>query len=415
MKYAIIGYGNRGEIYSDYFAQDNRVELVAVCDKNPLRLEMAEKKRALTKEKLYLSDEEFFKQGKIADLLVIATQDRDHYENAMRALETGYDLMLEKPIADTLEKCLAIQNKAKKLGRHIFVCHVLRYAPFFGYIKKQLDSGKYGKLITVNLTENVGYYHQAHSYIRGSWAITEKSTPMIVAKCCHDLDIISWLMGENNRCNRVSSFGNLSYFNAENAPANSAEYCFECPLRKDCPYDAIAYYRDNAGGLFLNNWYYGDFNDKAAVEKALENRACPYAKCVYHSDNTAVDHQVVNMQFKNGCSAHLTMTAFSADIYREIHVHCSLGEIFGNMRDNVITCNVFGKSHEEFDVGKVSDAGYMHGGGDARLVQDVIAYYESETAKSLTSIEHSFISHSMAFAAEQSRLNKGIPVDVKCV
>ena len=412
MKYAIIGYGNRGEIYSGYFAEDKRVKLVAVCDKNPVRLKVAKEKRALKDEQLYSSDKEFFAKGKIADLLVVSTQDKDHYENAMQALETGYDLLLEKPIADSLEKCLAIQNLAKKLGRHIFVCHVLRYAPFFGYIKEQLASGKYGKVVTVNLTENVGYYHQAHSYIRGSWAITEKSTPMIVAKCCHDLDILSWLM-EGSKCETVSSFGNLSYFNADNAPAGSADYCFECAIRHDCPYDAISYYRDNAGGLFLNNWYYGDLNDKKAVEKALENKECPYAKCVYHSDNTAVDHQVVNLLFDNGCSAHLTMTAFSADIYREIHVHCSLGEIFGNMHDNLITCNVFGKSHEVFDVGKVSDRGYMHGGGDSRMIRDVIAYYEDENAKELTSIENSFISHILAYAAEESRLKGGVPVKIQ--
>ena len=226
---------------------------------------------------------------------------------------------------------------------------------------------------------------------------------MIVAKCCHDLDILSWLM-ENSKCETVSSFGNLSYFNAQNAPKGSADYCFECSIRKDCPYDAISYYRDNAGGLFLNNWYYGDLDDKDAVEKALENKNCPYAKCVYHSDNTAVDHQVVNLLFDNGCSAHLTMTAFSPAIYRTITVRGSLGTLEGKFEDGKLTLSLFGKKPR---VIRTARAFIGHGGGDIGLISALV------NGKTRTDIMQSLQSHVLAYAAEQSRLNAGVPVDVK--
>lgn len=420
MKVAIIGYGGRGHIYARYFQEDERVQIVAVCEKKPQKIQEAlEDIRGLTEKDCYLKDEEFFAQGQLADLLVVSTQDADHFGHAMKALEVGYDLLLEKPISDSLDRCLAIYQRAKALGRKVFICHVLRYAPFFEEIKRELDTGKYGKISTINLTENVGFWHQAHSYVRGNWSVTEKSTPMILAKCCHDLDIISWLMGDN-ACKAVSSFGSLDFFTPENAPENSAEYCFACK-NDDCPYNSVKFYRTRAG-MFHRVCENTPANaTPEEVEKALSDTTNPYARCVFHCDNTAVDHQVVNMVFENRATAHLTMTAFAKDSYREIHVHCTHGDIRGDMLGGKLECNFYGLQNNAvgetqiIDLNKLSDGDYSHGGGDARLVRDVIRVYMGEAGKGLTTIENSFISHSIGYAAEQSRLQDGAVVKVKAL
>ena len=413
MKYAIIGYGNRGSLYAELFSTDKRAELAAVCDLKPVRLGHVQKNYGIAKEKCWLSEEEFFKQGKLADLLVVSTPDAAHYRHAIAALRIGYDLLLEKPIADSLDRCAEIYELAKKLGRRVFVCHVLRYAPFFATIKRELESGKYGQLITANLTENVAYWHQAHSYVRGNWADTKKSTPMILAKCCHDLDILSWLFG-GTECESVSSYGSLSFFNRAHAPAESADYCFECPLKETCAYSCLRFYCNPENRWWLAGLDWCDPNGTDAdVAKALENKDCPYTRCVFKCNNDAVDHQVVNLLFENGATAHLTMTAFTDKCYREIHLHCTNGDISGNMESSKITLNVFGGESRTVDVSLTEDTEYGHGGGDAKLVLDVISVYEGGECKGLTSIEESFASHCIGYAAEKSRLKEGAVQKVK--
>lgn len=414
MKIAIIGYGSRGGIvYGPEFCGRNGIEIAAVCDKRQHRLDTAQREYGVKPENCYLSDKEFFAKGKLADLLVVATMDKDHYGHAVAGLKAGYDLLLEKPIADTLERCEEIKNLAKTLNRQVFICHVLRYAPFFTYIKKELETGKYGKISTINLTENVSFWHQSHSYVRWHWNKAEESTPMLLAKCCHDLDIISWFMGDN-KCTAVNSFGSLDYFTEKNAPEGCADHCCDCKYSDTCIYDNLKLYRNQLKGwINETHEFFGDINSKEDLKKFFEDKSNPFSRCVYKCDNDVVDHQVVNMLYEDGATAHLTMTAFADECYREIHVHCQNGDIYGNMKDDVLQCNVFGGEHKTVDVGKLTDGIYGHGGGDSRLVSDVIAYYNGGDSKGATTIDKSFISHSIGYAAEESRLNGGKLVKVK--
>lgn len=214
MNIAIIGYGSRGEIYGDGFAE--HAKIVAVCDIKQERLAYAEKKYAIHKDALYTDENAFFAAGKLADLCVVSTPDKLHFRHAIAALKTGYDLLLEKPIACSVADCEEISAVANKLGRKIFVCHVLRYADFFSTIKRELDTGEYGEISTINETENVAHWHYAHSYVRGNWHRTEDSTPMIVAKCCHDLDLAVWYIGKP--CVGVSSMGSLRFLPRRTRP-----------------------------------------------------------------------------------------------------------------------------------------------------------------------------------------------------
>ena len=394
-------------MYSYYFKDCDNVELVAVCDLREERLELAKGIHGLEEKQLYKNTDEFFKGEKKGDLCVIATQDESHYEIALKALRLGYDLMLEKPIAQTEKECMEIYECAKENGRKVFVCHVLRYAPFFMTIKNELLSGKYGRVSTINLTENVAYWHQAHSYVRGNWRRKDESTPMIAAKCCHDLDLLVWLIDKG--CKGVSSMGSLNLFKKENQPKDAADRCTVCKYKDTCAYSAVKYY--------LEKYEEGERGwpcdvlvtkpTKETLIKALEEG--PYGRCVFACDNDVVDHQVVNMEFEDGVTAHLTMTAFSKDSYREIHIHAEYGEIYGNMEENVLYCNVFGKESKTIDIASVMGEEGMagHGGGDGRLVKDIVESYEGKDGVGLTTIEKSMLSHKIAFAAEESRLGHG--------
>ena len=152
--------------------------------------------------------------------------------------------MLEKPISPNARECLDLQRRAEEKGTQIMVCHVMRYTKFYRKLKELIDSGVIGDVVHVTHTENVAYWHYAHSYVRGNWHKTADSSPMILAKCCHDMDILSWLLG--SRCRTVSSFGDLRYFREENAPAGSPARCTDgCPHSGSCPYYAPALYLDD--------------------------------------------------------------------------------------------------------------------------------------------------------------------------
>lgn len=413
MKIAIIGYGSRGRMYVQEFCKDNGVQLAAVCDIRADKLDEAAQDFGKDVP-LFSTAEAFFAAGKLADLCIIATQDATHEALSVKAMELGYHLLLEKPIATSEEGCEAIYQASKKYQRKVYVCHVLRYAPFFNVIKRELESGKYGKVAVINLTENVGHWHQAHSYVRGNWADTTKSSPMIIAKSCHDLDIISYLLGKN--CISVSSFGSLEFFKKENSPEGSGERCLSCPVKKDCVYDAEKYYITDEGGM--EKWPRNVLVTDPTPEKLYEAlKTGPYGRCVFKCDNNAVDRQIVNMVYENGVLASFVMTAFTADTYREIHVHCEKGDIYGNMSENKLTCSLFGTCKETAQVKVINlaeenDEFAGHGGGDPLLVKDVIADMRGESSEGLTLIEHSMRSHFVGFAAEKSRLMDGAPIKV---
>ncbi|MDY3724275.1 MAG: Gfo/Idh/MocA family oxidoreductase [Candidatus Borkfalkiaceae bacterium] len=411
MKIAVLGFGSRGRFYAQTFAQYG-VETVAACDIDERRYAVARQTIGLGKNAFYTNEDVFFSQGKIADLLVVSTQDYDHYRHTVRALDLGYDILLEKPIACSVEQCKKIEQKAKETGRKVFVCHVLRYAKFFNTIKTLIDSGKYGKVVAVDQTENVGYWHQAHSFVRGNWRRADETNPMIVAKCCHDLDLISWFVDSD--CESVSSFGELGFFTKNNAPEGSSDRCLDCKFADSCPYSAKKVYLTDRAlkGSFCWPVDVLDFSGTVeGVERALKEG--PYGRCVFKCDNDVVDRQVVDMKFKNGAVAHLTMTAFSEKMFRETHVHCSYGEIYGNTQDNKLYCNIFGKEQKIIDLNLQKDSAFGHGGGDINMVKEICDSVEGRKTRCLTSIEQSMQSHYIGFNAEKSRQNGGVLVSLK--
>lgn len=406
-KVAVLGYGGRGCTYAKLCKQmPEDFQVVAVIDNSQEKLGHA-MELGLKDDQLFLSLDDFLSAPKTADWLFVCTQDADHREHSVKALQAGYHLLLEKPIACTIADCLEIEQVAKEMDRRVAVCHVLRYSAYYETIKEVMDSGVLGKIIAIDQVENVGYWHQAHSFVRGDWRRKEESTPMIVAKCCHDLDMAVYLAG--SKCRQVTSQGRLNYFNRDNAPEGVTEYCLDgCKAKADCPYDCEKIYVDTLKDLpeesVRERWPQARLMADGVVTvpklyEAMKNTR--YGKCVFLSDNDVVDYQVTTMQFENGITSTLTMTAFSHAINRETRIRGTLGELVCDMGEKKITLYVFGKEKQEIPLGEKMDG---HGGGDQRL----IAHLAEDTMR--TDITESIESHLIAFAAEESRLANGTPV-----
>jgi predicted dehydrogenase len=352
----------------------------------------------------FASDKELLAAEKFADIIIIGTQDADHVEPCLAAMEKGYDILLEKPIATGTDDILRIQSAAARLGRKVLVCHVLRYTPFYRKAREIVESGLLGEIVSLNATEGVGNFHQAHSYVRGHWAVSEKATPMIIAKCCHDLDIILWLMGD--RCTQVASFGSLRHFTSANAPDGAPDRCTDgCPHSDACPYDARLYlsrHRDT----WLSYVY-----DKAATasdEEILEWLSfSPWGRCVYHCDNTAVDRQIVAMNFFRGGCATLTMTAFEDGRHLEIFGTKGVlrgGQAVHSLCGADMIVREHGGATTPIHLEKMEGGYDGHGGGDMGLVLALHQEMRGESAREMTSsLAVSVESHLIGFAAEVAR------------
>lgn len=393
VKIAIIGYGQRGKTYADYALKNpEEFEVTAITEINESRGKTARENHDCP---VFGDYREFLNANIRADIVAIATQDRDHREHAIACMERGYDLLLEKPVANTEEDCRAIYETSARLKRKVIVCHVLRYTPFYHKIKEIADSGELGEIVTVNMSENVGYYHQAHSFVRGPWRNKEESCPMILSKCCHDLDILRWIVGK--KCENVSSFGELNFYRKDHAPSGSAEHCTNCKVQ-NCIYRAKDLY---AKHTWMRGYFCGDTENDAIAEEALIRS--PYDRCVFRCDNNVVDHQVSVFRFEGNVTATHTMTAFSKEIYRDIKIHGTKAELYGVMEKNLLELRVFGGENVVYDFNSVAVSG-NHGGGDKALMHSVYLERNGAAVFGMTYLDVSIDSHLMAFGAERSRL-----------
>ena len=406
-KLIIFGFGARGQIYAA-FAQKypEKFELVAIIENNLARIELA--KNIFNNEvPVYADYHDFLKERVEADIVAVATQDEQHKEHSIAMMAAGYDLLLEKPIANTREDCIALYQASKQYNRQVVVCHVLRYSPFYSKIKEVIDSGELGEVISIHASENVGYYHQAHSFVRGPWRNKLESSPMILAKCCHDMDILRYLMGEE--CLSVNSYGELTHFKASNAPEGCADYCTECKY-EDCIYNAKTIYTSNLGRFFSCYFTARERTDENILEDLPRTQ---YDKCVYKTDNDVVDHQVTIMRFQGGKTACHTMAAFSQAIYRDIKIYATKAELVGVMEDNFVEIRYFGGETKKIDIDTSGVTVGGHMGSDYYMMNSLYAALNGEKAKGITYLDVSIESHLMSFAAEDSRLNNGQTVEIQ--
>lgn len=401
----LIGAGLRGGyVYSQYaLDHPNEFKVVAVAEPDPDRREAFSKKHNIPQGMQFESYKEILKIDKIADCAMICTQDRMHYEPVVMALEKGYHVLCEKPMSPDKEEIIKMGMMAKQYDRILSVCHVLRYSPFFSKIKSLLDEKKIGQLMTIQHIEEVGYWHHAHSFVRGNWRNEKESSPMILQKCCHDMDILLWLA--DSSCNKINSFGRLTYFSEENAPEGAPEYCMDgCSHCDDCPFYAPRFYLEHSKAVEDGLVYaVTDYADSEHILDAL--KIGPYGRCVFHSDNTVVDHQTVEIEFENQVTASFLMTAFTNKCARRICLMGTKGEIKGDMEAGIIEVTEFVNGTNE--VIKLHTPTKGHSGSDMSMMKDFVRMV-GEGKKGKTNADISVESHLMALAAEESRVNEAV-------
>ncbi len=443
----LIGAGDRGaDIFGAYALKyPSEIRFIAVAEPRDERREQFSQKHFIEQKHSCTSWEPLLEKEKIADVAFITTQDQMHFEPAVLAMKKGYDVFLEKPMATTLEECKQLVKVAKDTGRILQIGHVLRYSPFFSIINSLITSGKIGEIVNISLRENVSSFHYAHSFIRGHWHNRDKSSPMILAKSCHDLDILHWFA--NAPAAKVSSFGSQSHFGKANIPDGAPEYCIEgCPISKTCLYNATRIYLDiipllqisskGSKGLAkiisktvlkfpllknippftrvrdYNGWPVSTISKDMTLDgkkKALSSSA--YGRCVYRiEDHNIVDHQVVNLEFENKVTATFTMHGFSHEEGRTLRVDGTKGVIIGEFLHSGDKITLYdsasGKKKQIRKTGMLSDG---HGGGDHGIMKAFIRNANSEDRSTiLTDAQSSLESHLMAFAADISRIKERV-------
>lgn len=426
----IVGAGHRSFVYSE-LAKTNpeMLKIVGVADPNPIRRKKAMDYFGFKEDMCFENAEELAKKGKLADTVINGTMDEQHLETAVPLLDAGYDMLLEKPFAPNEEEMRQIVDCAKKNNSKVMICHVLRYTPFYYAIKERIVNGEIGDIINIQTTEHVSYHHLSTSYIRGKWANSDKChTSMLLAKCCHDLDIIMWMMSET-KPKQISSFGGKFQFKPENAPKEAGTICMkDCPLVDTCVYSTKRLYIDHPDRWAFYVWDALEGKKNVTIEDkiALMKSDSPYARCIYKCDNNVVDHQSVLINFESGATGTHNMVGGSAEPRREIHIIGTKGEIFGNFEESKFTVLKIDPSpdahNEECDVeevdlrvtGDMVGAYGGHGGGDERLAADFVKFIRGEKPSlACTSIFDSVAGHLSVYLADKSRENGGMPMDIK--
>jgi hypothetical protein len=417
----LIGAGNRGaDAYAPYALQHpDRLNFVAVAEPNQERRTRFAEAHGIPGQRRYATWEDLLARGKIADTALVCTPDQMHVAPALAALDLGYDVLLEKPMATTVGDCIRLVQAAHRTGRLLQVCHELRYTPFFETIHHIVVSGRLGEIITVEHRENVSYWHMAHSFVRGNWRNKRLSSPMILAKCCHDLDILFWNLGP---CRQLSSFGSLIHFRPDKAPPGAAERCTAgCSVADTCPWYAPRLYLDltplrrNAPGVEISDDYGGwprsvvcDDTSPQALQRALETG--PFGRCVYHCDNDVVDNQIVSMTMDSGPSVGLFMHGHSHREGRTMRYDGSRATLravfFFDEQRIEIHDHLTGEVQElQPELGPYGGTG--HGGGDYGLMNAFVRAVRDPGFVPTTARE-CLESHLMAFAAEEARLKASV-------
>lgn len=412
----IVGAGHRALTYASYAEkQPDELRIVGVADPNPLRRQQTSDRFGVAEDRRFATSAELAAVPRFADCAINGTMDHQHVETSLPLLDAGYDLLLEKPFATDIDEMNRLLTAAQTNGRKVMICHVLRYAPFYYAIRERVASGEIGRLLNVQTVEHVSYHHMAVGFVRGKW--NSKATchsSMLMAKCCHDLDLLMWMQsGVNPR--RVSSFGSNTQFRPEAAPEGAGEKCLvDCEIEADCLYSARKHYLDHPKRWSFYVWdsleHIADptIEDKIASLKG-DN---PYGRCVWKCDNDVVDHQSVAIEFEDGCTATHNMVGGTAKPSRSIHLIGTRGEIQGVFEDSAFCVRHIdprpGCAYAETRV-DLNESGDMHGafgghgGGDLRLVKDFIDLVNgAEPSLACTRIEDSVNGHLTGFLADRA-------------
>ncbi|MCJ7703166.1 MAG: Gfo/Idh/MocA family oxidoreductase [Anaerolineales bacterium] len=399
----LIGAGGRGSLaYGPYALEHpDEIKFVAVAEPRPTWCDRFAEAHAIPANRQFDTWEDLLALGKIADTALVCTLDRMHTGPTLSALALGYDVLLEKPMSTNLTESVQLVQAAEDHGRLLQICHVLRYTAFFSSLHEIIASGRLGEIITVEHRENVHFKHMSHSFVRGNWRNADLESPMILAKCCHDLDILHWNLGT---CIQMQSFGSLRHFRPENAPPGAPLRCTDgCPAASTCPWDSRRVYLGADRDSMFVTMAAGKDPSTEVIQQALETG--PYGRCVYHCDNNVVDHQTLNMMFENDTSVIMSMHGHAHQESRTTRYDGTRATLRGKFAyglDDTIEIHDHLSGQVEVLYPSAGDSG--HGGGDEGLMAGFVSAIHNPS-RALTTARESLESHLMAFAAEESRLN----------
>lgn len=413
LKAALVGFGNRGGIYADYsLAYPEQLKIVGVVEVNPYRLKGAQERYSLADNQVFDNIDDFLKTNTECDFVINATMDQMHYETAIKILKAGYNMMIEKPVTAKKEELLEIERLAKEKNVQVFVCHVLRYTPFYMKIRELIEEGRIGEVVSIQINEHVGMAHYVDSFIRGKWGKESVcGSPLLLSKSCHDTDLLCWL-NYKTKPKYVSSFGSRRNFIPENAPEGATERCADCPHNETCFYDAKRIHVDvDQHGFQTWEGLNKPIETITREEKIEYLKTSEYGRCVYTIGGDLIDRQCVNVEYENGSVATFTLIGAVAQAARETHIIGTKGEIMGEISSKKVTLREFDRSGDNYgynvivyDISDELPEHDDHAGGDLGLMKDIINYFaEGKMSSSLTYISDSVNGHLIVYAAEESR------------
>ncbi len=411
----IVGMGQRSMIYArESLAEPPLFEVVGVADVDPDRVRLARETFHLPEARCFSSVEALCAIPRFADAAINGTMDRQHVKTTIPLLRAGYDVLLEKPFAVNQQEADALLACAQETGRKVMVCHVLRYTPFYRAVRSVIASGEIGRVMHVNMLTQISFFHESVSFVRGKYASPEIcGSGLILSKCSHDLDLLSWLMQEDMPTG-VSSVGSVFLYRSEMAPENAGTHCLlDCPIERSCPYSAARLYIEHPQRWADILWFgRGPLTDeqKRLALLAPDN---PYSRCVYRCDLKIVDHQSVLVRYKSGACATFSVNGGASAPARSIHITGTRGEISGVFEDERFTVSLVapdapgGRTVRTVDV-SAAQHGNAHGGGDQLVIRDFIALITGQrVSPCVTTLSGSVTGHRLAFLAEDSRARDG--------
>ena len=404
----LIGAGFRGYHNHGRYAREHpdALRFVAVAEPDEAKRHRFAVGHDIPPERCFHSWEELVARGQLAPVLINASSDGVHFASTMAGLETGYDVLLEKPMASTLAQSVTLVQAAARLQRAVWVTHVLRHSKFFQTIHGFVQSGRLGDVVIVKHSENVSWARMAHSFVRGFYSNSETGAPMILSKCCHDMDILLWILGR--RCTHLSSFGSLMHFRPDRAPDPQVpDRCTDgCPVEDECLYYAPRLYASDRMKGFVGHFTVN--TDEASVLEAL--RTGSFGRCVYRCTNDVVDNQTVNMQFEGGIVVNLIMQGHSHNDTRTMRYDGTLATLEGRFKSDI---TIHDHRPDKPPERIVPQARGGHGGGDKAILEMLVQTVRGQDPGLLSSAEEALESHLMAFAAEESRLGGGVVIDMQ--
>lgn len=411
MRAVIVGAGHRSEWYAKYsLKHPDELQIAGVADPNPIRRDAFRSMFGFPEENCFDTAEALARAPKFADAAINGTMDDMHVQTSLPLLRAGYDLLIEKPFAINEAELWELYRAQQQTGGRVMICHVLRYAPFYQAVRSEIASGALGEIISIEQSEYVSYHHMATCYVRGKWSNFKAcKAGMLLAKSCHDLDLMMWLKGGAPKS--IASFGGRFLFRPEKAPKGAADRCMDCPVECACDYSAIKMYIDHPERWRFYVWTELEGKPDATIEDkiALLKGGSPFGRCVYACDNDCVDHQTVSIEFMDGATGSFNMIGASGKDERTLHIVGTRAELYGSFEDGVYTVrSIDARPGAECSIRQVYPNEGLnamgHGGGDHRLINDFVRYVRGEAVSpSLTSLEDSIYGHLAVFLAEKSR------------